>query len=68
MSNEFINQYCEAIPTQATELNNEFNNIIHKLKMHVGHEVIEESELPPENKSIRGRPQKLDETPKQYDK
>ena len=68
LSNEFINQYYEAIPTQEMKLKKEFNKIIHKLKMHVGHEVIEETELPPEKKSIRGRPKKLEETPKQYDK
>ena len=68
LSNEFINQYYEAIPTQEMKLKKEFNKIIHKLKMHVGHEVIEEIELPPVKKSIRGRPKKLAETPTQYDK
>ena len=58
LSNEFINQYYEAIPTQEMKLKKEFNTILHKLKMHVGHEVIEETELPPEKKIFRGRPTK----------
>ena len=68
LSNEFIKQYYDALPTKAVKLNKEFNKIIHKLKMHVGHDLLEESELPPEKKSIRGRPKKLFDTTRQYDK
>ena len=68
LSNDFIKQYYEAIPTDEMRLKKEFNKIIHKLKMHVGHEVLDESELPPEKKSIRGRPKKLIDTTRHYDK
>ena len=64
----FIKQYYDALPTKEVKLNKEFNKIIHKLKMHVGHDLLEESELPPEKKSIRGRPKKLFDTTRQYDK
>ena len=64
LSNDFIKQYYDVLPTKELKLNKEF-----KLKMHVGHDLLDESKLPPERKrSSEGDQKKLIDTTRQYDK